>query len=614
MKDIEFYCPECDGFLIVEEIGIGHEVPCPICKSKIVIPKEGLNKNNSNKSLKETNIPLITKDNKLPPKKQIPKKSSPPYKERIIKQKLDINKKKENKPNDNNLNKFTHKFTCPSCDNNFIEEITNHTESVNCKKCNTLFIVEKPDTQNKDLTNIPKNTNIKNNTNTELPQKRNLEQRAINPETIAKKQIPDNQPFNKNIPKPRQENINQNYYPDNQPPNYPYPNNQAQNYQLPQNQQPYSQPQPNQNQLPPNQQPPNQQPYYQAPAPNPNPNPFTQKPFPYKGKPISKNPGNFKKIPQTGHPLQEQIQHNNFGQPNYRKARFRKNFFLTLIIILFGGAIYYFGYTNKKKKLELEEKNKSQYGNFIEENNAQASSIKAPDYFQKINNKDSIERSKIIAKMSSNFKINNILKKFFAAEKLVDKALLVRNSQTVVNLMLSSYASNPVINPEYSNYNFIDAFTENKTIFIQVEAQFARNPKKFIFLEYIQSNDSFLIDWKSYYPYNKLSINEFINGPEETPQIFRLKAKKDKWFGEGFFKGKQKDYYCLKLTEEGKDKNYIYGYAKKDSIEGKIILDLFIAKNFTMPAVKLKIPQNGKGKRIAEITQIVSNNWFIPSL
>jgi hypothetical protein len=207
-------------------------------------------------------------------------------------------------------------------------------------------------------------------------------------------------------------------------------------------------------------------------------------------------------------------------------------------------------------------------------------------------------------------RIENTLKRFFAANSVESQTRMVRHPERVGPLMHAYYAKHPVSPGPLRRIRSLQPLTlDNRADFWMASVELADGSRRELIIE-ITADQSPLIDWETLVCHQPMAWDEFVHErPAGESMDFRVYVEHDHFFSHEFADANR--WACFRLTALDSEET-LFGYLAKDSPELPKLAGLLEGGGSTRASVilRLHVPEGLASRRGVVIEQLISPRWI----
>ena len=224
--------------------------------------------------------------------------------------------------------------------------------------------------------------------------------------------------------------------------------------------------------------------------------------------------------------------------------------------------------------------------------------------------------------------VSACVKNYLEATSIEERAKYCRNQESTLRKMTKSYGNELI----FDIYHFegisksSEIRMEDKEITIvsanissQSGGTGVENKPKSLLLEK-QEDGTYLVDWDTAVVYQPADWNAFIADRNTEAHVFRLEARERINYGPYLYEFRDDNIYqAYRISIRGNAEKYLIGYTKKGSEVDEIMKSLTLVKGnkntgsrMTVPMMlKLVFPEGALSDQCVEITEVISDSWFL---
>ncbi len=224
--------------------------------------------------------------------------------------------------------------------------------------------------------------------------------------------------------------------------------------------------------------------------------------------------------------------------------------------------------------------------------------------------------------------VSACVKNYLEATSIEERAKYCRNQESTLRKMTKSYGNELI----FDIYHFegisksSEIRMEDKEITIvsanissQSGGTGVENKPKNLLLEK-QEDGTYLVDWDTAVVYQPADWNAFIADRNTEAHVFRLEARERINYGPYLYEFRDDNIYqAYRISIRGNAEKYLIGYTKKGSEVDEIMKSLTLVKGnkntgsrMTVPMMlKLVFPEGALSDQCVEITEVISDSWFL---
>ena len=224
--------------------------------------------------------------------------------------------------------------------------------------------------------------------------------------------------------------------------------------------------------------------------------------------------------------------------------------------------------------------------------------------------------------------VSACVKNYLEATSIEERAKYCRNQESTLRKMTKSYGNELI----FDIYHFegisksSEIRMEDKEITIvsanissQSGGTGVENKPKNLLLEK-QEDGTYLVDWDTAVVYQPADWNAFIADRNTEAHVFRLEARERINYGPYLYEFSDDNIYqAYRISIRGNAEKYLIGYTKKGSEVDEIMKSLTLVKGnkntgsrMTVPMMlKLVFPEGALSDQCVEITEVISDSWFL---
>ena len=205
-------------------------------------------------------------------------------------------------------------------------------------------------------------------------------------------------------------------------------------------------------------------------------------------------------------------------------------------------------------------------------------------------------------------KIEQVVRKFFTAATISEKAATSRDSERVQQLMEIYYQKNPIQSGHWQGLGWIMPMDEPGHRLAYVQTLFRGSDPVCVIVEEHAEND-FRVDWESTVRYSEIDWKDFLSTRPEQPTLFRVIASKPTDLNGSKGDSTQEVVELKHPAEQGT----VYAYFNRDDPQFHSLLEQLKLGNWTNVPLTLRIcyPGPTASSRAVRITSIEGKGWII---
>ncbi len=204
--------------------------------------------------------------------------------------------------------------------------------------------------------------------------------------------------------------------------------------------------------------------------------------------------------------------------------------------------------------------------------------------------------------------IEAVVRKFFTAGTLSEKAASSRDSARVQPLMEVYYQKNPLTSGQWRGIGWVMPMEEPGHNLAYVQTLFNGSDPICVIIE--ESKDGrFLVDWESSVRYSEIDWKDFISTRPDHPTLFRVIASKPTDFIDAQTDRTQEVIELKHPAEQGT----VYAYFNRDDPQFRSLLEQLKLGNWANVPLTLRLcyPGPTASSRSVRITSIEGKGWII---
>ncbi len=205
-------------------------------------------------------------------------------------------------------------------------------------------------------------------------------------------------------------------------------------------------------------------------------------------------------------------------------------------------------------------------------------------------------------------KIEQVVRKFFTAGSISEKAASSRDSERVRQLMEVYYQRNPIQTGQWQGLGWIMPMDEPGHRLAYVQTLFRGSDPVCVVVEESAEND-FRVDWESSVRYCEIDWKDFLSTRPEQPTLFRVIASKPTELTDSKTNSNQEVVELKHPAEKGT----VYAYFNREDPQFHSLLEQLKLGNWTNVPLTLRIcyPGPTASSRAVRIASIEGKGWII---
>lgn len=205
-------------------------------------------------------------------------------------------------------------------------------------------------------------------------------------------------------------------------------------------------------------------------------------------------------------------------------------------------------------------------------------------------------------------KIESVVRQFFAASTISEKAACSRDSTRVQSLMQVYYQKHPMTAEQWQGIGWVLPMDEPGHRLAYAQTLFTGADPVCVIIEETDAGD-FLVDWESSVRYSELDWKDFLSTRPDHSTLFRVIASKPEVTA-GVTASADQEVIELKHPAE---QGTVYAYFNRDDPQFRSLLEQLKLGNWTNVPLTLRLcyPGPTANTRTVRITSVEGKGWII---
>ncbi len=219
-----------------------------------------------------------------------------------------------------------------------------------------------------------------------------------------------------------------------------------------------------------------------------------------------------------------------------------------------------------------------------------------------------LSREKVLRGEALVKRLHERVRGYFGATSVDAMVAHVAEPDRVRSLMLSYYRTHPIKPRRVRKVDLTASVMRQNTKHPHMLATVLSDDGRIAIVILREQDNDLRIDWEALVGYNRVTLDELIRYRPTDPIEVRVRLQFANYYNYEFEDSKA--WRSYKLTSPGEPDVVIYGYCPRGGAICKRFDKLTLGGRSVFARIKLQFPEAGNGSNVAEITEIIAENWL----
>ncbi len=204
--------------------------------------------------------------------------------------------------------------------------------------------------------------------------------------------------------------------------------------------------------------------------------------------------------------------------------------------------------------------------------------------------------------------LGSIIQQFSQAETWQEAAQFVRDPERIRPLMEEYYADNPWEPLPIDNIEIRRAGWMGGKLLVLTTVVTSDTYKEYYFIAE-RKEGSYRIDWETLVEYNRMSWAEFKRTMPKEPVTMRANLTPGSYYNFQF--SDPEEWVCFEIRSRDEGFLGLYGYVKRNSDLHQELQELLTQSSPIAVMINIKYPENATSPDLVEITEFLRSGWIV---